>query len=434
MRKRSYRVISSGALAGCIFFFSLIGFCDEEDQEKKDGDKVVKPQAVEESAYDDIRLFTEVLLQIRRIYVEPKTYKEIVEAALHGMLSGMDVHSDYLSPDAYKAMQDSTTSRFSGIGIHVGIRNGLLTVIAPIEDSPAFHAGLMAGDRIVEINRESTRSLTLRNAVNKLRGNKGEKVMLTLTRKGGDAPFEVEIVRDDIIMPSVKGARIIVDGVGYVRITQFSRPTTESLQAELEKLMSQGMSALVLDLRNNPGGLLVSAIEVSQKFLKRGKLIVTTKGRLGKKEIIKNTAQGRYHYLGFPMAVLVNSGSASASEIVAGALQDNKRAVLVGTTTYGKGSVQSIIPLEADKKASAIRITTARYYTPSDREIHGKGIEPDIPVSITPSEWRDVLAQRARHENPGHFKENDKHKYDHVVDRQLERAVDLVRALRIFKK
>ena len=398
------------------------------EEEEKVPERLVESAA----AYEEIRLLTEVLLHVRKLYVDEKTYEEIIRGALHGMLGELDEHSDFLDVDAFKAMKEGTTSSFTGIGIHIGIRDNVPTVIAPIEGTPAFRAGLMAGDKIVEIDGEKTQGKPLRDAVDKLRGPRGAKVVVTIFRKGEDEPREIEIIRDDITVPSVKGARILNDGVGYVRITQFARPTADALQEALNDLITQGMNGLVLDLRSNPGGLLASAIDVAQKFLKRRQLIVTTKGREGPRRELENRAGGRQHYIDFPMAVLVNRGSASASEIVAGALQDNKRAVLVGETTFGKGSVQSIIPLESKGRSNAIRITTARYYTPSGREIHGKGIEPDIPVSISVEEWRDVLAQRARMENPGHFMDEEPGQYEDVVDRQLERAVDLVQALKIF--
>ena len=388
----------------------------------------------ESEAYRQMRLLTETMLHVRRLYVERKDYEEIIEGALHGMLAGLDAHSDYLDEQGYEAIQDSTTSRFSGIGIHIGMRDGLPTVIAPIEDTPAFRAGLMSGDRIVEIEGESTRGTSLKDAVEKLRGPAGEPVEITVIRKDEEEPLEFRIVRDDIKVPSVKGARILDDGVGYIRITTFSKPTGASLQRAIDRLLSEGMNALVLDLRSNPGGLLLSAIEVCQKFLKEDSLIVTTKGRAGVYGTVETRSKGPSHYVDFPMAVLVNGGSASASEIVAGALQDNRRAVLVGSTTYGKGSVQSIIPLETDGKNSAIRLTTARYYTPLGRQIHGKGIEPDIPVPVSLEEWREVIAWRAREENPDHYSDEEKRKYEDVMDRQLQRSVDLVRALRIFNR
>jgi len=412
--------------------FLLLSVCPARAVTDENEETVPDKLAESGNAYEEIRLLTEVLLHVRKLYVDEKDYEEIIQGALHGMLGELDEHSDFLDADAFRAMREGTSSRFSGIGIHIGMRDGVPTVIAPIEDTPAFRAGLMAGDKIVEIDGERTQGRPLRDAVDKLRGPRGEKVVVTILRTGEDDPREIEIIRDDITVPSVKGARILGDGVGYVRITQFARPTADALQRALDDLMTQGMNGLVLDLRSNPGGLLASAIDVAQKFLKRKQLIVTTKGREGPRRELENRAAGRHHYVDFPMAVLVNRGSASASEIVAGALQDNRRAVLVGETTFGKGSVQSIIPLESKGASTAIRITTARYYTPSGRQIHGKGIEPDIPVSISLEEWRNVLAKRARTENPVHFMDEEPGEYDDVVDRQLQRAVDLVQALKIF--
>ena len=266
----------------------------------------------------------------------------------------------------------------------------------------------------------------------KLRGQRGTKVTVTIARQNEDEPRDVVIIRDDIEVPSVKGARMIEDGVAYVRITQFSAPAPEALQEALDKLAQQGMNALVLDLRQNPGGLLKAAIETAQKFLKPGDLIVTTRGREGVSPPIESRAGGSYHNTDIPIAVLINGGSASASEIVAGALRDNKRAVLIGETTFGKGSVQSVIPLRPDGQA-AIRITTALYYTPSGRQIHDKGIEPDIPVYVTPQEWQRIQMRRTHIENPALFNEEEKKSLADVVDPQLQRAVDLLKALRTIR-
>ncbi|MBN1558101.1 MAG: S41 family peptidase [Lentisphaerae bacterium] len=385
-----------------------------------------------ESAYKDLEVLTETMLLIKKHYVETKTYDQIASGALHGMLDALDPHSGFLEPEQYTNIREDTSGRFSGIGIHVGMRDGQLTVIAPIEDTPGFRAGLQSGDRITAVNGEKTAGISLREAVKRMRGPRGEAVVLTIVREGEPAPFDVEVVRDDIEVPSVKGARLIRHGIGYIRITQFAKPTADALQSALDGLVTNGMEALVLDLRSNPGGLLRAAVAVAQKFLEKGQLIVTTKGRTGIFDEVETRAGGEQRYTDIPMAILVNGGSASASEIVAGALQDQKRAVLVGETTFGKGSVQSVIRLRSDNE-SAVRLTTARYYTPGGREIHDKGIDPDIPVIVSPEEWRRVQIRRAHVENPDLYGQEDTEEYTDVVDRQLERALDLLQALLIFE-
>jgi carboxyl-terminal processing protease len=385
------------------------------------------------SAYDEMELLTEVMLLIKKHYVEEKSYEAITQGALQGMLSTLDPHSSFLDAEAYDGIQEDTSGRFSGIGIHVGMRDGLLTIIAPIEDTPGFRAGLQSGDRILKIDGKKAAGMQLREAVSCMRGGKGTAVVLTISRDDEEGPRDVEIVREDIEVPSVKGGNIIRDGIGYIRITQFAEPTAAALQEKLDVLATNGMDALVLDLRNNPGGLLKSAIEVAQKFLEKGALVVTTRGRATVLDEARVEGKGETHELNFPMAILVNQGSASASEIVAGALQDHGRAVLIGDTTFGKASVQSVIKLRADGK-SAVRMTTAHYFTPSGREIHDQGIDPDIPVELTVEEWRRVQIRRAHVENPGVFPAEEVAKYTDVVDRQLERAVDLLQAVKIFRE
>lgn len=388
------------------------------------------PDAVD-AAYDEMEVLTEVMLHIKQHYVEEKTYRKIMSGALHGMLSALDAHSDFLEPDAYNNMREDTSGQFSGIGIHVGIRDGLLTVIAPIEDTPAFRAGLQSGDRIVGICGEKTLGISLREAVKRMRGPKGDEVVLTIQRGSGE-PEEFTIVRDNIEVPSVKGTRIVRDGIGYIRITQFASPTAESLQKALDTLMQEDLQGLILDLRSNPGGLLKSAVEVAQKFLPKKDLIVTTKGRDGVFDAVESRAGGANHYVDFPMAVLINRGSASASEIVSGALKDHNRAVLVGDRTFGKGSVQSVIRLNSNNDV-AIRMTTARYYTPSGTEINEIGIPPDILVELDPDEWRRTQIRRAHVENPDLFTEDQTKEHADVIDRQLERALDLLQAIKIFR-
>jgi len=408
------------ALAVCVACAAGAVRADETEIDKND------------FAYEEMERLTEVMLHVRKHYVDEKTYKDIISGAMQGMLRSLDPHSAFLPPRAYEDVQDDTYGKYGGIGIVINIRDNILTIISPIEGTPGFRAGLLSGDKIVEIDGESTTGITLRESVNKLRGAKGSKVVLTVRSRHEDKAREVEIVRDDIEVPSVKSAKILDGGIGYIRITQFSVPTAESFQKDLDGLLQGGMKALVLDLRGNPGGLLNAAVEVADKFLEKGQVIVTTKGREGSMGVLDRRAIGDVHYLDFPMAVLVNGGTASASEIVAGALQDHSRAVIIGDTTYGKGSVQSVIQLKCDGE-SAIRLTTARYYTPSGRGIHDKGLEPDIPVYVPPEEWRDVQIKRAQDENAGYFSEEETEKYAGAVDRQLQRAVDLLQAIMIFQ-
>ena len=382
-----------------------------------------------DQAYEYIRLFTEVLLQVRKGYVDPdKTdYKDLIYGALNGMLRALDPHSQFMKPTAYKDMREDTAGKFAGIGVVIGLREGVLTVISPIEDTPAFRAGLMARDRIVKIEGDDTTGLDLTDAVAKLRGEKGSSVRLTIAREDPPEEIEVELVRDDIELPSVRGTRMLDEKIGYLRITQFNDPTEANLQKALEELTEKGMQGLVMDLRDNPGGLLRSSILVSQKFLDRRDLIVTTRGPA---QIMPARAGGDHHYTDLPIAILVNKGTASASEIVAGALQDHKKAIIVGQKTYGKGSVQSVLPLS---DGSAIRLTTARYYTPSDRSIHEKGIDPDFPIIVTDERWRLIRQRRARIENPERYDDDMPDNLKNLVDAQLARAVEVLRGVIIFQ-
>lgn len=382
-------------------------------------------------AFDSIQLLTEVLLKVKNDYVEEKDFQKIIYGAIDGMLTALDPYSGFLDGKSYKVMQEETSGHFGGIGIHIGKRNGMLTVIAPIEDTPAYQAGVQAGDIIEEIDGEKTYGKSLREAIDKLRGAEGDSVKIRLRRRGEEEPMDLVLVRDNIEVPSVKGARIIQDGIGYLRIIQFSEPTAMMLKKDMDMLLEKDLKGLILDLRSNPGGLLNSAIDVSSIFLKKNALVVTTKGR---KKIYDKEARayGSTHLTDFPMVVLVDEGSASASEIVAGALQDNKRAIIVGSQSFGKGSVQTIRPLTADPK-TAIRMTTAYYYTPSGRLIHQKGIQPDIEVAVTPKEWRDIRIRRAHIENPAFYDEAEIKQYNSVVDYPLQRALDLVKGLLIFR-
>ncbi|MCB1069251.1 MAG: S41 family peptidase [Verrucomicrobia bacterium] len=350
----------------------------------------------QDDAFEAMELFTLAMEQIRRNFVDPDqtSYSNLVHGALQGMLQSLDSHSSFLNVDAYEGMRDDTKGQFGGLGIVITMRDDVLTVVSAMEDTPGFRAGLLSGDRIVQVDGESTEGLDLQDAVDRLRGEPGTKVVLTIDRPDPEETIEVEIIRADIQVPVVKDTRMLDDRIGYTRIVTFNEQTAALLERELSELSGQGMQALILDLRNNPGGLLNAAIDVADIFLDRREVIVSTQSREDEQTF---RARSRAAYK-LPLAILVNGGSASASEIVAGALQDHHRAVLVGEKTFGKGSVQSVLPL---KDGSALRLTTARYYTPSNRAIHDKGIEPDIVVPMPPTDWYLLMMQREREKNPG---------------------------------
>ena len=327
---------------------------------------------------EELRTFAEVMDRIKAAYVEPVDDKTLLENAIKGMLSNLDPHSAYLGPEDFAELQESTSGEFGGLGIEVGSEDGNIKIVSPIDDTPASKAGTQAGDFIVKINGQPTNGLTMTEAVDKMRGKVGQKITLTLVR-GGGAPFDVTLTRANIQVKSVK-AQLLEDGYGYIRITQFQVKTGEEVAAALAKLRKENgnkkLKGIILDLRNNPGGVLQSAVEVVDHFIKKG-LIVYTKGRLPNSEL-RFSATGKDLSEAVPLVVLINGGSASASEIVAGALQDQKRGVVMGTPSFGKGSVQTVLPLNNDR---ALKITTALYYTPNGRSIQAQGIVPDIEVN-----------------------------------------------------
>ncbi|OPX99772.1 MAG: Carboxy-terminal processing protease CtpA precursor [Syntrophorhabdus sp. PtaB.Bin047] len=344
--------------------------------------------------YEYLRTFSDVIDLVKRNYVEEVKDRDIVYAAIKGILESLDPHSSFLPPDMYKEMQTDTKGEFGGIGIEITIKDGFPTVITPIEDTPAFKAGMKAGDHIVKIDGKPTKNMGLLDVVKLIRGPKGKAVTLTVAREGAQGLKEYTVVRDIIFVKSVK-FRMLSDEYGYIRLAQFQEKTSKDLDNALRELEKSNkgrpLKGLVLDLRNDPGGLLEQAVEVSDKFLSEG-LIVSIEGRGGKKSAddskMKFYAQKKgQEFLG-PMVVLVNEGSASASEIVAGALQDYKRAIIVGTKSFGKGSVQTIFPLG---DGSAVRLTTAKYFTPKGRSIQSEGIVPDITVENTFVRSREKL-------------------------------------------
>jgi carboxyl-terminal processing protease len=413
--------------------------------------------AIGRQDYESLEAFSNILSIVKKNYVEDVDTKNLVNGAINGMLSSLDPHSAYLTPDLYKDLQSDTQGRFGGLGIEITVKGGILTVVSPIEDTPAAKAGIQPGDQIFKIEDEFTKDMSLVDAVKKMRGLKGTKINLTIRREGTPDLIDVSMVRDVIRVQSVK-SRTLEPGYGYVRLAQFQERSDRDVQRALEKLTAEkgGMKGLVLDLRNNPGGLLTQAVRVSDLFLDSG-LIVYTEGRIEAQKQ-KYFAQKEGTWMDIPMVVLVNGGSASASEIVAGALQDHKRAVVLGTKTFGKGSVQTILPLDDN---SALRLTTARYFTPNGRSIQATGIVPDIIVeAVAAQEGKAEERKRSglREENlPGHLanpqqqstptqEQIDREKEKQIPtsgptgdetidnDQQLKRALDLLKSWDVFKQ
>lgn len=328
-----------------------------------------------DEAYEKLKVFTEVLTLIQANYVEEVHSKDLVYGAIRGMLETLDPHSSFMPPEVYREMQVETQGSFGGLGIEITVRDRQLTVVSPIEGTPADQAGILAGDRIVKINGEPTKDMTLFEAVRKLRGPRGSQVTITIMREGFTEGKDFAITREIIEVHSVRSFDL-GDKIGYIRLGSFQEKTARDLERALEQFQSSGAQALVLDLRNNPGGLLSQAVQVADLFLQKGQLIVYTEGR-ARNQDLRFSAEHTKSLPQVPMVLLVNGGSASASEIVAGALRDHKRAVILGTPTFGKGSVQTVIPLN---DGSGLRLTTAKYFTPRGDTIHGKGITPDILV------------------------------------------------------
>jgi carboxyl-terminal processing protease len=388
---------------------------------------------------EELRTLSEVLSRIRAEYVEDISDQELLESAIRGMLRGLDPHSSYLSPEELEDVRVGTRGRFGGLGLEVGEVDGFIRVIAPIDDTPAQRAGIRAGDLIIRIDGESTQGMSLNEAVRRMRGAPGQEIQLTILREADDSPLDITLVRDLIRILSVRG-RMLEPGYGYVRISQFQSQTGMSLIEVVEGLQAEyddRLKGLVLDLRNNPGGVLQAAVSVADAFLSSG-LIVETRGRVEHAQM-RFEANPQDVLAGVPMVVLINGGSASASEIVAGALQDQRRAVIMGGRSFGKGSVQSIVPLES---GAAIRLTTARYYTPSGRSIQAEGIEPDVFVDdlelsttadrgLDPVRERD-LSRHLRQERDSAVSETGPMLA--VQDFPLFEALNLLKALSILER
>ena len=456
VERNKVKSLIAGVLIACAAFFIVQLGVFPGDLRAKEEAKVVD----EKSPYEYIKLYTDTLSLVQKNYVEEVSVKKLVYGSIKGMLADLDPHSSFMPPEMFKEMQVETTGSFGGLGIEITIRDGVLTVVSPIEDTPAFRAGIEAGDRIIKINGELSKDMTLMEAVKKMRGPKGTEITISVMRKGLGSLLDVKIVRDTIKVVSVK-SKMLTDDIAYVRLTQFQSRTYADLNRKMKELKKDHkISGLVLDLRNNPGGLLQQAVKVSDYFLKSG-LIVYTDGRISKQNMrylaYDDGTEGDY-----PIVVLVNGGSASASEIVAGALQDHKRALVMGSPSFGKGSVQTIVPLE---DGSAVRLTTSLYYTPSGRSIQAKGIEPDVLVEageVVRRKNKGFMGKIKEKDLKGHFEnggsgaeekpekmkvddkdgkpeldkdaENQQTEDEWRNDIQVLRAAELLQGLQVFKQ
>lgn len=433
LKKKNVLILSLGIILGVV-----VGNCGSVL-----ADKDSEPVS-DALPFEDLRTFTEIFGRIKRDYVEQVSDKKLLEDAIRGMLSGLDPHSAYLVADEYQELKEGTTGQFGGLGIEVTMENGFIKVVSPIDDTPAQKAGLKAGDLVVKLDDKPVKGMSLADAVKTMRGAPGSKILLTVVREGAEAPLKFNIARDIIKVKSVKN-KMLDKGYGYVRISSFQSGTGDNLTEALSALKKENggnLKGLVLDLRNNPGGVLDAAVKVSDAFLTSG-LIVYTEGRIENSEMRFNAAPDDL-IDGAPIVVLINSGSASASEIVAGALQDQKRAIIMGEKSFGKGSVQTILPTT---NGAAIKLTTARYFTPSGRSIQAEGIEPDIALArvkletldksdFTPVKEADLSGhlQNNKAKTNGIGSAEDKGKDDtEVKDYALSEALNLLKGISIMK-
>lgn len=389
-----------------------------------------------EAFFKDLEDFTRVFSDIKQLYVDEVTNKELFDHAIKGMVNGLDPHSNYLEPKEQKNLLESATGKFGGLGIVIGMKDDVIQVISPIDDTPAYRAGIQAGDLIVKIGDKPVRGMTLEDGVELMRGKPDTSIKLTIVRNG-KKPFTVNITREIITITSVKGY-LLEENMGYIRISSFQNPTLDLLSTTLDKLVEKNgryLDSLILDLRNNPGGVLEGAVGVSNAFIDKKGLVVYTKGRISSSNLKFKTESGDI-LLGSPMVVLINEGSASASEIVAGALQDHKRAVIMGQPSFGKGSVQTIVELD---NGYGLKITTARYYTPSGRSIQAKGIEPDIilkNISLDNEEEEDMIETKEK-DLDGHLEVEDPSKLsaeEIIVAQKDKQAIEDNKAIEKLKK
>jgi carboxyl-terminal processing protease len=386
---KSAVILFFGMLLGVLLSVGGSVFAERDSLKASVGNHSDAPVETVTLPYQELRMFTEVFGRIKRDYVEAVSDKKLLEDAIKGMLAGLDPHSSYLDAELYKGLKEGTTGQFGGLGIEVTMENGFVKVVSPIDDTPAQRAGMKAGDLIVRLDEKPVKGMSLADAVKIMRGNPGDDILLTVIREGADAPLKITITRAIIKVKSVKN-RMLAPGYGYVRISSFQSRTGQGVIDAVNKLKAENgreLKGLVLDLRNNPGGVLNAAVEVSDAFLEKG-LIVYTEGRIKNSKMRFNAAPGDV-VNGMPIVVLINAGSASASEIVAGALQDHHRAIIMGEKSFGKGSVQTILPTGSD---AAVKLTTARYYTPSGRSIQAEGINPDVLLARVKLESLEAVA------------------------------------------
>ncbi len=438
LKKQNILIVTLSFLLGVFISTCSSVFADKEEVN-------TPPAEVQSLPFDELRTFTEVFGRIKRDYVEPVTDKKLLEGAIKGMLTGLDPHSSYLDKEQFKELKEGTTGQFGGLGIEVTMENGFVKVVSPIDDTPAKRAGIKAGDLIVRLDEKPVKGMTLTEAVKIMRGKPGSDIVLTVIREGEPAPLKITITRAIIKVKSVKN-KLLEKGFGYVRISSFQSRTGKNLLesiAELEKENKGALKGLVLDLRNNPGGVLNAAVDVSDAFLTKG-LIVYTKGRIKNSEM-SFKAEPDDVLSGAPIVVLINAGSASASEIVAGALQDHHRAIIMGEKSFGKGSVQTILPTS---NGGAVKLTTARYYTPSGRSIQAEGIEPDVALPRVKLEALEASKfEPIKEANLSHHLENGTKKGDKSADKKdgkeaeklnvrdypLHEALTLLKGLTILK-
>jgi|694.fasta_scaffold14922_11 carboxyl-terminal processing protease len=439
LKNKNIYLLSLGVALGGIVGISSTVLAQAETQAE------ATAQVSDALPLEDLKAFTEIFGRIKQDYVEPVSDKKLLEDAIRGMLSGLDPHSAYLVADEFQELKEGTTGQFGGLGIEVSMENGFVKVVSPIDDTPAQRAGIKAGDLIIRLDDKPVKGMSLADAVKSMRGAAGSKILLTIVREGLDTPLKISIIRDVIKTKSVK-SKLLDKNYGYVRISSFQSATGENLKeglAALKKENGGNLNGLVLDLRNNPGGVLNAAVEVSDAFMKNG-LIVYTKGRIANSEMRFNAAPDDLIDEA-PMVVLINAGSASASEIVAGALQDSKRAIIMGEKSFGKGSVQTILPTS---NGSAVKLTTARYYTPSGRSIQAEGIEPDIALAqmkleaLEKSDFKPVKEadlsnhlQNAKEKAAAQTEAENKEKAAaETKDYALNEALNLLKGISIIKK